>query len=88
MPDKFTEMLPDRIGVERIKGRRLGTLWYSPLSGEGDVTLSELFDGLDCVSQIDVITDCIGLLEQQREVLMIRGRERCIAARKRNNLPY
>jgi hypothetical protein len=70
MKDRFTHA-PDFVG-ERKKGKRIGTLWYSDISGEGDVTLAELFDDLEEVHQLDVLSDLIGMLQREYSYLQYK----------------
>ena len=62
MTDRFAGI--DYAGP-RFKGKRLGTIWYSTVFGEADVTLSPLFDELNMVMKLDVLRDAIKLLERE-----------------------
>ena len=52
----------------RTKGRRIATLWWSDKDGEGDVTVTNFFDELDAMEQLDALSDVIGMLKRQIEV--------------------
>jgi hypothetical protein len=62
MTDRFAGL--DYVG-ERRKGKRIGTLWANINYEGGDVTLAPIFDGMDRLMRLDVIGDCIGLLERE-----------------------
>lgn len=76
MKDQFTKSIRIIDPEFRHKGLRIGTLWFSPIQGTGDVTLSPFYlQGLDFVTQIDVIRDCEGLLSQHADKLILNARE-------------
>lgn len=52
----------------RTKGVKIASIWWSEEDGEGDVTLTKAFDGLDSIEQIDALHDAIGMLERQIDV--------------------
>jgi hypothetical protein len=56
----------------RHKGKRLGTLWFTN-NVDGDVTLAPLFDELDALERLDVLTDIIGLLQREYDLALLDG---------------
>ena len=54
---------------ERHKGFRVGTLWCSCGSIDGDVTLSRDFDGWARIDQLDFLRDVIGLLQREYDFI-------------------
>jgi hypothetical protein len=69
MTDRFTNGWEEK----RHKGWRVGTLWCANADVDGDVTLSPEFDELDYDAKLDLIRDCIGLLEREYEDLQARN---------------
>lgn len=51
----------------RVRGKRIGTLWWNDNHGEGDVTLSVYFQHLGGIERVDALKDVIGLLEREYE---------------------
>lgn len=62
MTDRFAG---EEFEGSRHKGKRLGTLWISHCKESGDVTLSHIFDEMDNLMKLDVLGDCIGLLQRE-----------------------
>lgn len=60
----------DNHGQRRVKGIRVGSLWYSPSHEDGEVTFYGAFDELTDVMKIDLIDDFIGLLTRERDELL------------------
>ena len=52
----------------RVRGKRMGTLWWSDRNEEGDVTLSVYFQHLDGLEKIDALQDVIGLLQKEYDL--------------------
>lgn len=59
---------PDDYTGSRTKGRRMGSLWYSETSAEGDVTFLAAFDEYSTLARIDMLTDWIGMLKRELTV--------------------
>jgi|APCry1669189034_1035192.scaffolds.fasta_scaffold218882_2 hypothetical protein len=54
---------------DRHKGKRIGTLWTNQ-DIDGDVTLTDFFDEQYDVAKIDILNDCIALLNRELELLL------------------
>jgi len=67
MPDRFTR---GGEGFRRHKGVRIGTLWSMRGDIDGDVTLSLDFDNEDCIAKIDLLSDFIGMLTREHDLLI------------------
>ena len=60
----------DNGGQRRVKGIRVGSLWYSQSGEDGEVTFYGAFDELTSVLKIDLLDDFIGLLTRERDELL------------------
>jgi hypothetical protein len=69
MADRYTKGFDGTQGMERHKGIRIGTLYYSMNKESGDVTIAPMFDDLDSMCKVDIMDDIIGLLVREREEL-------------------
>jgi hypothetical protein len=64
MTDRFTRGWY----AERHRGKRIATVMWNANHGEGDVTISPVFDELDDVAKLDALQDAIGLLQAEYAV--------------------
>lgn len=59
----------------RHKGIRIGTLWCSKNEIDGDVTLNDEFDSLHRIEKLDLLSDIIGMLQREYNIILNTGKE-------------
>jgi hypothetical protein len=72
--ERFT-LTEDNVSFNRHKGIRIGTLWCSKSDIDGDVTLNDEFDSLDRISKLDLLSDVIGMLRREYNIILNTRRE-------------
>jgi hypothetical protein len=50
---------------KRYRKGKIGTIWWSEIDGEGDVTMSEDFLSADWLTKADALSDVIALLTRE-----------------------
>jgi len=74
MPKERWSNADDYTG-SRSKGKKMGTLWFDEKTAEGDVTFFDRYDTeIDSVTRLDILIDCIGMLQREFNVQRERMR--------------